>query len=131
MRVIGEGCIDHDQDVYVCFVDYEKAFDRVNWVKLLEVLKSIGVDWRDRRLIERFYMGQSARVRFKDGLSDPAVIDRGTRQGCSLSPLLFNIYSEAMLRDALRSVIEGIQVGGHPIKTVRFADDQAILASSV
>ena len=63
---------------YVCFVDYEKAFDRVNWVKLLEVLKSIGVDWRDRRLIERLYMGQRARV--KDGLTNAAVIGRGTRQ---------------------------------------------------
>ena len=78
--------------VYVCFVDYEKAFDRVNWVKLLEVLKSIGVDWRDRRLIERLYIGQSARIKLKDGLSEPAVIGCGTRQGCSLSPTLFNIY---------------------------------------
>ena len=66
----------------MCFVDYEKAFDRVNWVKLLEVLKSIGVDWRDQWLIGRLYMGQSARVRLKDGLSEPAVIGRGTRQGC-------------------------------------------------
>ena len=39
----------------MCFVDYEKAFDRVNWVKLLEVLISIGVDWRDQQLIERLY----------------------------------------------------------------------------
>ena len=61
IRLLGERCIDHEQDVYVCFVDYEKAYDRVNWVKLLEVLKSIGVDWHDRRLIERLYMGQRAR----------------------------------------------------------------------
>ena len=73
-------------------------------MKLLEVLKSIRADWRDRRLIERLYMGQSARVRLKDGLSDPAVIGRGTRQGCLLSPILFNIYYEAMLRDALSGV---------------------------
>ena len=56
-RLLSERCIDLEQDVYVCFVDYEKAYDRVNLVKLLEVLKSIGVDWRDRRLIERLYMG--------------------------------------------------------------------------
>ena len=55
MRLLSERCIDHDQDVYRCFVDYEKAFDRVNWVKFLEVLKSIGVDWRDRQMIERFH----------------------------------------------------------------------------
>ena len=56
---------------------------------------------------------------------------RGTRQVISLSPILVNIYSEAMLRDALSGVNEGIRVGGHLIKTVRFADDQATLASSV
>ena len=61
------------------------------------------------------------------------MIRRGTRQVSSLSPILVNIYSEAMLRDAsaLSGVNEGIQVGGHLIKTVRFADDQATLASSV
>ena len=56
---------------------------------------------------------------------------RGTRQVSSLSPILVNIYSEALLRDALSGVNEGIRVGGHLIKTVRFADDQATLASSV
>ena len=73
-------------------------------MKPLEVLKSIGADWRERRLIERLYMRQSARVRLKDGLSDPAVIGLGTRQGCLLSPILFNLYYEAMLRDASSGV---------------------------
>ena len=113
------------------FCRLRKAFDRVNWVKLLEVLKSIGVDWQDRWLIERLYTGQKARVRLKDGLSEPAVIGCGTRQGCLLSPILFSIYYEAMLRDALSSVDEGIRVGGLLIKTVCFADDQATLATSV
>ena len=58
VRLVSESCIDHEQDVYVCFVDKEKAFNRVNWVKLLELLKSIGVDWHDRWLIERFLWGK-------------------------------------------------------------------------
>ena len=59
------------------------------------------------------------------------MIGGGTRQVSSLSPILINIYSEAILRDALSGVNEGIRVGGHLIKTVRFADDQATLANSV
>ena len=60
-------------------------------------------------------------------IQSTAVTGRGTRQVSSLSSMLVNIYSEAMLRDAN----EGIRVGGYLIKTVRFADDQATLASSV
>jgi len=51
MRVLTERCIEHNQTVYVSFVNYEKAFDRINWKKIMEILKYIGVDWRDRRLI--------------------------------------------------------------------------------
>ena len=58
VRLVSERCIDHEQDVYVCFVDKEEAFNRVNWVKLLELLKSIGVDWHDRWLIERLLWGK-------------------------------------------------------------------------
>jgi len=44
MRAITERCTEHNQTVYVCFVDYEKAFDRINWKKMKEILKNIGVD---------------------------------------------------------------------------------------
>src|SRR5207244_13628696 len=42
-------------EVYICFVDFKKAFDRVDWIKMMEVLESVGVDWRDRRLIYQLY----------------------------------------------------------------------------
>ena len=87
MRFLSERCVDHDQEIYVCFMDYEDAYVRVNWSKLLKVLKDIGVDWRDRELIADLYMGQ--RVRLKHGLTSEAGIGRGTRQWCSLSPILF------------------------------------------
>ena len=100
-------------------------------MKLLEVLKSTGIDRRDRRLIERLYIGQKVRVRVKDSTTNTAVIGPGKRQGSLFSPVLFNIYDEAMLRDALSNVNEGIRVGGHLIKTIRYADNQATLANSV
>ena len=81
--------IDHDQDIYVCFVDFEKAFNRVDWTKLLKVLKDIGVKWRDRRLIAALYMSQRVVERLKHRFTSTSVegIGQGTKRGCSLSPI--------------------------------------------
>lgn len=129
MRVLSERSMEFQQELYVCFVDFEKAFDRVNWTKLMMVLRQIGIDWRDRRLIAQLYLRQTASVRTRTGTTDPAIIGRGVRQGCLVSPILFNIYAEAMLREALEEV-EGVRVGGQLVKSVRFADDQAMVAST-
>src|SRR5271163_3120618 len=52
MRMLCERSFEYSNDVYVCFIDFEKAFDGVNWVRMMNILKRIGVDWRDRKLIE-------------------------------------------------------------------------------
>ena len=63
MRMICERSLEFGSNVYleipyICFVDFEKASDRVNWEKMMKVLQSIGVDWRDRRMISELYMNQ-------------------------------------------------------------------------
>ena len=130
MRVLCERSLEHGNEMYICFVDFEKAFDRVNWTKMMEILKEIEVDWRDRRLIVDLYMRQKAVVRLMDGDSEPGTIGRGVRQGCPLSPLLFSIYAEAMMKEAMTELDEGIRVGGELIKSVRFADDKSMITSS-
>ena len=130
MRTLVERNLEYNQDVFACFVDFEKAFDRVNWEKLTEILEKIGIDWRDRRLIRNLYMAQRAQVRVGDGESRWAIIGRGVRQGCPLSPVLFNIYAEEMVRQAWEELEVGIKVGGQLIKSVRFADDQALVSGS-
>jgi len=90
--------------IYVSFVDYEKAFDRIDWVKLLDILGNMGVDWRDWRLIWNLYMDQSAYVQVNDGFSEACQIGRGVRQGYSLSPLLYITSDEAMTKEATENV---------------------------
>jgi len=58
LRIISEQTLEIDQGLSVCFIDWQKAFDRVNWTKLMQILKETGIDWRERRLISNLYMAQ-------------------------------------------------------------------------
>src|ERR1043165_6393374 len=126
MRMLCERSLEHGNDVHICFIDFEKAFDRVSWVKMMEALKNIQVDWRDRRMIQALYMNQEAVVKVADGESEPGVIGRGVRQRCPLSPLLFSMYAEMMTIEAMQDVEEGVKVGGELVKDVKFVDDQGM-----
>jgi len=65
LRVLYERNLEYNNKVYVCYVDYEKSFDRVDWTKLMTILQNIGVDWRDRKLIWNLYNKQVAYVRIE------------------------------------------------------------------
>jgi hypothetical protein len=77
-----ENMIEMQKDVFLCFVDYEKAFDRVRHVDLMEMLLNIGVDGRDLRLVKNLYWRQRAAVRVGESESKWQTIERGVRQGC-------------------------------------------------
>jgi hypothetical protein len=62
LRIISERTLEIDVGVCVCFVDRQKAFDIVNWTKLMQILKETGIDWRERRFISNLYMAQSVKV---------------------------------------------------------------------
>src|SRR5215469_124736 len=131
MRMLCDRSLEYgNYDIYVCYVDFEKAFDRVRWDKMMQVLKELKVDWKDRRMIKDLYMRQEAVVRLECGDREPGVIGRGVRQGCPLSPLLFSIYAESMMRDAIGNIDEGVLIGGRMLKDVRFDDDQAMVSNS-
>jgi len=95
--------------------------------KLVNGLRRMGVDWRERRLIANLYLGQKVNVRIEGEYSEPGPIGRGVRQGCPLLPLLFNLYIEELIREALKNTEEEAKVGGKIVKALRFADDQAML----
>ncbi|KAI5742530.1 hypothetical protein M8J77_008273 [Diaphorina citri] len=129
MRMMGEKMIEVNKNLYVCFIDWEKAFDRVDWNILLRVLKEIHLNWKDRRLIRELYKGQKVIVRIENEETEEITIGRGVRQGCCMSPSLFNLYAEKLLEEALRDT-PGIQVGEENVKNLKYADDQAVLATS-
>ena len=63
LRIISERTLEIEEELSVCFIDWQKAFDRVNWTKLMQILKETGIDWHERRLISNLYMAQSVKVR--------------------------------------------------------------------
>lgn len=128
--VMAERCLDMRKDLYVCFVDYEKAFDRIKHEKIIEELNRIGLDGKDIRIIRNLYWQQTAAVQVENEKTETIDIKRGVRQGCVLSPLLFNIYSERIIQEALDGRPEGIKINGMIINNIRYADDTIVIADS-
>ena len=63
MKIIAERTLKIDEELRICFKDWQKAFERVNWTKLMQILKRTGIDWHERRLISKLYMDQRVKVR--------------------------------------------------------------------
>jgi hypothetical protein len=93
----------------------------------MQILKKTGIDWRERRLISNLYMAQSVKVRLNRGDKRSVKIGAGVRQGCSLSPILFNMYSEYLTKEALEGLGD-FKINGQIIHTVKYADDLVLLA---
>ena len=83
-----------------CFIDYAKAFDCVDHNKLWKILKEMGIPDHLTCLLRNLYAGQEAIVRTGHGTTDWFQIGKGVRQGCILSPYLFNLYAEYIMRNA-------------------------------
>ena len=86
--------------IYFCFIDYAKDFDCVDHNKLWKILKEMGIIDYLTCLLRNLYAGQKATVRTGHGKTDWFQIGKGVRQGCILSPCLFNLYAEYHMRNA-------------------------------
>ena len=93
----------------------------------MQILKRTGIDWRERRLIGKLYMEQKVKVRLDRGETRSVQIGRGVRQGCCLSPILFNLYSECLTREALDGHGD-FNIRGQIIQTVKYGDDVVLMA---
>src|SRR5574341_1442951 len=83
-----------------CFIDYAKAFECMDHNKLWKILKEMGIPDHLICLLRNLYAGQEATVRTGHGRTDWFQIGKGVRQGCILSPCLFNLYAEYIMRNA-------------------------------
>ena len=122
---------EFQKNIYFCFIDYAKAFDCVDHNKLWKILKEIGIPNHLTCLVRNLYAGQEATVRTGHGTTDWFQIAKGVRQGCILSPWLFNLYAEYIMRNpGLEEAQAGIKIAGRNINNFRYADDTTLMAES-
>ena len=91
---------EFQKNIYFCFIDYAKAFDWVDYNKLWKILQEMGIPDHLTCLLKNLYVGQETRVRTGHGTTDCFQIRKEVRQGCILSPCLFNFYAEYIMRNA-------------------------------
>ena len=131
IRWIMEKAREFQKNIYFCFIDYAKAFDCVDHNKLWKILKEMGIPDHLTCLLRNLYVGQEAIVRTGHGTTDWFQIGKGVRQGCILSPCLFNLYAEYIMRNAgLDEAQAGIKIAGRNINHLRYADDTTLIAES-
>ena len=114
-----------------CFIAYAKAFDCADDKKLWKILKEMGIPNHFTCLLRNLYAGQEATVSTEHGTTDWFQIGKGVHQGCILSPSIFNLYVEYIMRNAgLEEAQPGFKIAGRNINNLRYADDTILMAES-
>ena len=121
---------EFQKNTYFCFIDYAKAFDCVD-NKLCKILKEMGIPDDLTCFLRNLYEGQGATVTTEHGTTDWFQIGKGIRQGCILSPCLFNLYVEYIMRNTGQEEAQaGIKIARRNINNLRYADDTTFMAES-
>ena len=122
---------EFQKNIYFCFIDYAKAFDCVDHNKLWKILKEMGISDHLTCLLGNLYAGQEETVRTGHGTTGCFQIRKGVRQGCILSPCLFNLYVEYIMRNSgLDEAQAGIKIAGRNINNLRYSDNTTLMAES-
>ena len=115
----------------ICFIDYAKDFYCVDHRKLWKILNEMRLPGHLTCLLRNLFAGQEATVRTGHGTTDWFQIGKGVHQDCILSPCLFNLYAEYIMRNArLDETQAGIKIGGRNINNLRYADDTTLMAEN-
>ena len=118
---------EFQKNIYFYSIDYVKAFDCVDHNKLWKILKEMGIPEHLTCLLRNLYAGQEATVNTGHGTTDWFQIRKGVHQGGILSPCLFNLYAEYIIRNAgLEETQAGIKIAKRNIDSLRYADDTTL-----
>ena len=131
IRWIIEKAREFQKNIYFFFLDYAKAFDCVGHNQLWKILQEMGIPDHLTCLLRNLYAGQEATVRTGHGTTAWFQIGKRVPQGCILSPCLFNLYAEYIMRSTgLEEAQAGIKIAGRNINHLRYADDTTLMAES-
>ena len=122
---------EFQKSICFCFIDYAKAFDSVDHNKLWKILQEMGIPDHLTCLLRNLYAGREATVRTGHGTTDWFQTGKGVHQGCILSPYLFNLYAEYIMRNiGLEEAQAGIKIARRNTNNLRYADDTTLMAES-
>ena len=122
LRILCEKYLQHLQDLYHIFIDFKNAFDRVWHVALWATMKKYNISTNLNQVIKNLYNKATSAVLFNSSIGNWFRTTVGVRQGCLLSPTLFNIFLERIMTDALEDHEGTVSIGGRTITYLRFAD---------
>ena len=127
IRWIMEKAREFQKNIYFCFIKYAKTFDCVDHNKLWKILKEMGIPDHLTGLLRNLYAGQESTVGTGHGTTDWFQIGKGVHQGCILSPCLFKLHAEYIMRNAgLDEAQAGIKIARRNINNLRYAGDTTL-----
>src|SRR6476661_8591786 len=130
LRQVVKKYTEMNKDLFVGDIDFRKAFDSLWRRGLWRVMRNLGFAEKLVKILENMYEGTYSAVRSSGGLSEWFKTIVGVKQGCILSPLLFNIFLEAIMSQALHDGEGGAVISGYLVRNLRFADDIAGLGET-
>ena len=128
LRILCEKYLQHQQNLYYVFIDFKKACDRVWHAALWATMQKYNISANLVRTIEQLYDKATSAVQMNGSIGEWFRTTVGVREGCLLSPTLFNIFLERIMSDALEEHDGTFSIGGRNITNLRFADDIDALA---
>ena len=122
---------EFQKNIYFCVIDYAKAFDCVDHNKQWKIIPEVDIPDHLTCLLRNLYAGQEPTVKTGHRTTDWFQIRKGVHQGCILSPCLFNLYAEYIMKNTgLEKAQAGINIARRNINNLRNADDTTLLAES-